>query len=328
MIIHSKITGIDVSGLSGIWVFLIRGEKTALLDTGPKRPLPMVSDKFPDKNRPPILQVLPHALEKFGITLKDIDIILNSHIHFDHTAGNAPIKEASQAELYIHAAEAKYFKNPGLLFEHEIQTIIEIIVGKERIEEEKKTYLEEETGPGAFVDVDGVLNDGDLIELGGDCILRVVHLPGHTQGSVGFLWEREGIMLSGDAMQGVCGHGGGLPILDDPSAFEGSLERMKKMSIKTLVHAHPFRGLTIPQTTILRGAEINQYLNECSEFMKILNNASESVAPEFSERPFLELYDEVIGMLPEGIGFKKWGEMPKQFFSPATLMHYIKLYTN
>ena len=38
--------------------------------------------------------------------------------------------------------------------------------------------------------------------------------------------------------------------------------------------------------------------------------------------------DEVIETLPEGIGFNKWGEMPKQFFSPATLMHCIKQYIN
>jgi len=98
--------------------------------------------------------------------------------------------------------------------------------------------------------------------------------------------------------------------------------------IKILVHAHPFRGLTIPQTTILQGAEINQYLDECSEFMEMLKSTAKSVAPEFSKRPFLELYDEVIEKLPGGIGFKKWGEMPKQFFSPATLLHCIRQSNN
>jgi len=328
MEIHPKITGIDVSGLGGIWVFLIRGEKTALLDTGPKRPFPMAVGQFPDKNFSPILQVLPAALENIGITIADIDIILNSHIHFDHTAGNALIKESSKAKLYIHVDEAKYFENPELLFEHEIMPIITIILGKEHLDQEKKSYLEEETGPGPYVVVDGTLRDGDVIELGGDCNLEVVHLPGHTEGSIGFFWEEEGIMLSGDAMQGVCGHGGGLPILDDPFAFESSLERVKNMPIKTLVHSHPFRGLTIPQTTILQGVEINQYLGECSEFMEMLKSAAKSVALEFSKRPFLELYDEVIEKLPGGIGFKKWGEMPKQFFSPATLLHCIRQSNN
>lgn len=324
MDIHPKITAIDVSGLGGIWIFLIRGGKTALIDTGPKRPFPFAMDQFPDRDAPPVLQVLPLALEKLGMTLTDIDVILNTHIHFDHTAGNAAIKNASRAKLYIYADEAGYFEKPDLLFEHEIMPVIELVLGKEHLDEEKKNYLEGETGPGPYVVVDDTLRDGDIIELGGGCDLKVVHLPGHTQGSVGFFWEDEGILLAGDAMQSVCGHGGGLPILDDPAAFVSSLERVKNLPIKTLVHAHPFRGLTTPQKAILRGAEINQYLEECCKFMKILKSAAKSVAPDFSRRPFLELYDQVIDMLPDGVGFRKWNEMPRQFFSPATLLNCIR----
>ncbi len=324
MDIHPKITAIDVSGLGGVFIFLVRGEKTALIDTGPKKPFPMAMDRFAERDTPPVVQVLPSSLEKFGMTLADIDIILNTHIHFDHTAGNAAIKDASKAKLFIHSDEAKYFEKPELLFEHEIMPIIELVLGKEHLEEEKKNYLEEETGPGPYAKVDGTLRDGDVIELGGGCDFKVVHLPGHTQGSVGFFLEKEGILLAGDAMQGVCGHGGGLLILDDPAAFVNSLERVKNMPVRTLVHSHPFRGLTIPPNTILRGGEINQYLEECLEFMNILNNAAKNVAPDFSKRPFLELYDEVIDSLPDGIGFRKWNEMPKQFFSPATLLHCIR----
>jgi len=324
MELHPGLYAIDVSGLGGILIFLIRGEKNALIDTGPKRPFPMAMDRFPKRDVPPVLQVLPSYLENIGMTLADIDIILNTHIHFDHTAGNAAIKNASKAKLYVHADEARYFDKPVLLFEHEIMPIIELVLGKEHLEEEKKNYLEEETGPGPDVTVDGTFRDGDVIELGAGYNLKVVHLPGHTEGSVGFYWEDEGILLAGDAMQGVCGHGGGLPILDDPAAFESSLERVKNLPINTLVHSHPFRGLTTAQKAILRGAEINQYLEECCEFMKILKNAAKSVAPDFSKKPFLELYDAVIDKLPPGVGFRKWNEMPRQFFSPATLLNCIK----
>ena len=324
MELHPRVNAIDVSGMGGVLIFLVRGEKTALIDTGPKRPFPMAMERFPEKEIPPVLQVLPSYLENIGMSLADIDIILNTHIHFDHTAGNAAIKDASKAKLYIHADEAKYFEKPELLFEHEIMTIIEMVLGKEHLEEEKRNYLEEETGPGPYVSVDCTFRDGDVIDLGEGCDLKVVHLPGHTQGSVGFYWEDEGILLAGDAMQGVCGHTGGLPILDDPAAFVNSLERVKNTPVQTLVNSHPFRGLTTSQNTILRGAEINQYLEECNEFMGILKNAAKRVAPDFLKRPFLELYDEVISELPDGIGFRKWNEMPKQFFSPATLLHCIR----
>lgn len=324
MNIHPKITAIDVSGLGGIWIFLLRGGKTALIDTGPKRPFPMAIGQFPRKDVPPVLQVLPATLQKIGIGIVDIDIILNSHIHFDHTAGNAPIKKASNAKLYIHADEAKYFEKPELLFEHELMPIIELVLGKEHLDEEKKKYLEEETGPGPYVAVDGTFQDGDIIELGGGCDLKVVHLPGHTQGSVGFFWEEEGLMLAGDAMQGVCGHGGGLPILDDPAAFKHSLERVEEMPIKVLVNAHPFSGLTTQRAVVLRDQEIKCFLEECNDFVEMLFEAAKSIAPDFSRRPFLELYDQVIDRLPDGVGFRKWNEMPKQFFSPATLLNCIR----
>jgi len=324
MDIHPKVTAIDVSGLGGIWIFLIRSQKIALIDTGPKRPFPFAMDRFPDREVPPVLQVLPSAMEKMGMTLADIDIILNTHIHFDHTAGNASIIEASKAKLFIHADESGYFERPELLFQRELAPIVEVILGKESLDEEMKKYLEEETGPGPCVPVDDVLRDNDIIELGDGCDLKVVHLPGHSQGSVGFFWAEEGILFAGDAMQGICGHGGGLLILDDPAVFVSSLEHAMNLPMKTMVHSHPFRGLTTPRTLILRDSEISQYLEECQDFMKILKDAVKSIAPDFMRRPFLELYDEIVNMLPEGVGFKKWKNMHRQFFSPATLLNCIR----
>jgi len=323
MEIHNKVNAIDVSGLGGIWLYLIRGKKNAIIDTGPKQPFPFALEQFPDMISPPVLQFLPPALEKTGMILADIDLILNSHIHFDHTAGNAAVKSASGAEILIHADEAEYFENPERLFERELAPIIELVLGKEHLYGEKKSYLEEETGPGPYVAADKTFRDNDIIELGNNCDLKVVHLPGHTQGSVGFYWEDEGILFAGDAMQGVCGHGGGLPILDDPAAFDGSLERVLKMPLQIMVHAHPFRGLTTPHATVLRGAEIQEFLKECLEFSRMVREAARSVAPYVSGKPFLDLYDEVISQLPGESGLKNINDMPRQFFSPATLLNYI-----
>ena len=47
---------------------------------------------------------------------------------------------------------------------------------------------------GPETSVDGFLEDNDIIDLGASCELRVLHLPGHTAGSLGFYWEKEGIL--------------------------------------------------------------------------------------------------------------------------------------
>lgn len=328
MEIHPMVSAIDVSGLGGIWLYIIRGQKNAIIDTGPKEPIPFALNQIKglDRNVAPVLHFAPPALEKLGMALSDFDFILNTHIHFDHTAGNAVVKDASpNAQILIHTDEAKYFEKPELLFKRELAPIIEIMRGKEHLDGEMKRFMDEFTGPGPYVPVDRQIKDNDIIELGEGCSLEVIHLPGHSQGSIGFYWEDEGILFAGDAMQGISGHGGGLSILDDPDAYEKSLERVHKLPLKVLVHSHPFRGLTVQHSTVMRDLEIKKYLEECSEFMQMLREAVKSVAPELSAGPFAELYDEVISRLPKEAGLKKSSEMmPGNFFSPATLLNLIK----
>ena len=326
MEIHPRVSAIDVSGLGGIWTYLVRGQQTAIIDTGPKMPLPFVTNQTisPDKDSAPILRLLPPVLEKYDMTLADIDLILNTHIHFDHTAGNAAINTASKAQILIHSDEARYFEKPELLFERELAPIIEIILGKEYVAEEMNRYMNEFTGPGPYAAVDRRLKDNDIIELGEGFDLKVIHLPGHTQGSVGFYWEDEGILFAGDAMQGVCGHGGSLPIIEDLVAYEKSLKRVQQLPLKVLVHSHPFRGLTIPPSAVMRDGKIKQYLEECREFTQMLQEAAKSVAPHFSKKPFLELYDEAVLSLPKEVGYKPSSEMPGQLFSAKTLLNCIR----
>lgn len=136
--------------------------------------------------------------------------------------------------------------------------------------------------------------------------------------------EEKSILFAGDSIEGVCGFGGGLPILDDLTDYECSLARVRQLPLKVLVHAHPFRGLTGPPKNVMKGGEIKKYLDECSEFARRLREAAKSVAPDYKQRPFFELYDTVVGMLPREAGLKTTREMPKQFFSAATLLKCIK----
>ena len=69
------------------WMFLIRGEgEIILVDTGPgehaawKR-LHHDYDRTPDQE--PVA-----ALQRLGIVLGDIDVVINTHLHWDHCHGN------------------------------------------------------------------------------------------------------------------------------------------------------------------------------------------------------------------------------------------------
>jgi glyoxylase-like metal-dependent hydrolase (beta-lactamase superfamily II) len=74
-----------------------------------------------------------------------------------------------------------------------------------------------------------VLADGDVLDLG-DRVFEVLHVPGHTAGSIA-LWEAEtGTLFTGDTM-----YLDDKLFVDDPVAFRASLERLRDLPV-TVVH--------------------------------------------------------------------------------------------
>ena len=70
--------------------------------------------------------------------------------------------------------------------------------------------------------------DGDVIDLG-DRTIRILHLPGHSPGSIGFHEERTGILFSGDALY----DGELLDALDcsDIPGYIRTMERLRDLPI-------------------------------------------------------------------------------------------------
>ncbi len=80
-----------------------------------------------------------------------------------------------------------------------------------------------------------LLHEGDRIELG-DRDLTVVHLPGHSPGSIGLLDERDGTFFSGDAIYDG-------QLLDDlprsdPAVYEATMTRLGELPIDTVHGGH------------------------------------------------------------------------------------------
>ena len=106
-----------------------------------------------------------------GVTIK---AIANSHAHIDHILGARGVKEATGAPFLLHQRDLEIAREAG---QHAA-----MMLGR---------MVESPPEPDAF------LSDGDEVEVAG-VKLRVLHTPGHTQGSVSFYTE--GMLFSGDTL--------------------------------------------------------------------------------------------------------------------------------
>ena len=92
----------------------------------------------------------------------------------------------------------------------------------------------------------GLLAEGDLLDLG-DRALTVLHLPGHSPGSIGLLEERTGILFSGDAVY----EGALLDDLpgSDVADYVRTMCRLRELPVEVV---HPGHGESFGRET-LRG---------------------------------------------------------------------------
>lgn len=93
----------------GFNCYLIRtGEHTVLVETG-------AGDKQDARARermklPPVAEPLPDVIARHGIDPESIDIVLNSHLHFDHCGGNTFLCDGGAKPAF---PRARYFAARG-----------------------------------------------------------------------------------------------------------------------------------------------------------------------------------------------------------------------
>lgn len=170
--------------------------------------------------------------EKIIAAVADLElkpvVVLNTHGHVDHIGANSEIVDHYGAPLAMHAADT------GML---QVSDYIELSL-----------LLGARNSPPP----DRLLADGDEVFFGRTS-LRVLHTPGHTPGSIGFL--HGGYLFSGDTL--FCG---GVGRTDLPGGSWKDLERSIRERILTLpgeTVVLPGHG---PWTTVAQERESNPSL--------------------------------------------------------------------
>jgi glyoxylase-like metal-dependent hydrolase (beta-lactamase superfamily II) len=278
-------------GLGHTDLYLLEGDSLAIIDTG-------VADS-------PTKYIAP-ALKPYGLTLADIDVILNTHGHHDHTGGNGSLVDASGAKVYVHEADADIAQDPDCQFDSCCVDRHVLVGHPERLDAARAAF---KVNAGRPTKVDVKLTDGELLDLGKGIQLRVLHSPGHTRGSVCYYWEKEGLVFAGDSIPGVSGNieigPGGLPLIWFPAQMERTIERLLEMDFYALALGHHYRTLALPRDSIHFGANAKAYLQDCRKMTGMIAAALCQVVSMQPEAGFLEAARAATDLLCEQLPIAK-----------------------
>lgn len=155
------------------------------------------------------------------LSSKEVKLILLTHGHYDHILGVYELKKLTGAEVMIHKNDA------DCLFD----------------EKRSLSYYSYMPGAQKPLTADRLLGEGDEIRLG-ETVLRVLHTPGHTSGSVCYIDEADRILFTGDTLFCLtCGRTD-LPTGDDMQMYN-SLKRIKELDGDYKVYTGHNRSTTL-----------------------------------------------------------------------------------
>lgn len=147
---------------------------------------------------------LVNKAKENGLTIK---YIINTHGHVDHIGGNADMQNATDATILIHESDAQFLTDtPAVMLRM--------------------------FGAKASPPAGRLLHDGDEIAIGG-VVLKVLHTPGHSPGS-------------------ICLYGGGYLFTGD-TLFVGAVGRtdLPGGSGRVMAHSMEEKIMTLPDETIV-----------------------------------------------------------------------------
>lgn len=156
----------------------------------------------------------PGERKEFDVFLSDHDLklesIVNTHCHVDHILGCRFLKEKYNIPFLIHKNEIPLLEKAQLYGD----------------------YFGLEVEPPPLPD--GYFTENDTVPIG-NSVLGIIHVPGHSEGSVAFYCAGQGFLIAGDVL------------------FRGSIGRtdLPGGSYETLISSIKSKLLSLPPETIV-----------------------------------------------------------------------------
>ena len=161
-------------------------------------------------------------VNSIGRRLDDIEYILVTHSHPDHTGSVFTLAEKSGARVAAHRLDSKVHPDGDVSLSYMgVFTSVRLPI----------PYLR-------FTEVTDLVGDGDVLPIGDG--VRVIHTPGHTPGSLCFMDEGRRLLFSGDTLfSDGDGVSRSVPFPGyDGDAYRNSINRLASEDFDTLCGGH------------------------------------------------------------------------------------------
>jgi len=192
--------------------YLLYGEKYALVDVGPTA----------------VSNSLFSMLAEQGIEPDQIDYIILTHIHMDHSGGiGAAVKEMKNAKVVAHGRARFHLTDPTKLWKASLRVLGDLAMQYGTIEPVPEDRI-----------VDAV-DEMDL-GLGPGLQVKLLLTPGHAYHHLSLFDSESEVLIAGEAA-GVCVNGALRPSTPPPFEFEEtvtSIDRLIALEPKKICYAH------------------------------------------------------------------------------------------
>ncbi len=206
------------------WYVIKEGGRLTLVDAG-----------FPGH-----YPIFLEGIRSIGHEVRDVEAILITHAHADHTGFAEQLRRASHASVFVHRDDldsvGRVLQLPwwGLLsnaWRPYVASMLGRAIGANLLSMPRITKAT-------------TFQDGDVLDVPGGP--HVIHMPGHTPGEVAFHLPERGVLISGDSlvtqnlMTGVPGQPQVTHHLlnDDDRLARRSLDRLRETGKVTMLPGH------------------------------------------------------------------------------------------